>query len=109
MSHTQQDKGLISTLSESSNIRLGLALTVLGGVIYLVTSVHDVRETIRHEMENRYVSKELFTVRMNSLEQTSKDRMDSLDKQIGLRFEQLFRDVATLKEQVRGVSSPARD
>jgi len=59
----EKKQGAVQQISESSTVRLGLAITMLAGVVWLVNSMNG----IRNDIDSRYVSKEVFTARLDEI------------------------------------------
>ncbi len=66
-------------LSHSTPVTVGLVIVILGGVIANITYMHALEE----KMDTRYVTKELFEARMNSLVSQIADLKDEVHRQGG--------------------------
>jgi hypothetical protein len=64
---TNGRRGAFYTLSESSPVRLGLAISFTLGCGALVWQVATVRADVKDEIALTYVSKELFNARMDEM------------------------------------------
>lgn len=66
---TNERRGTLYALSESSPVRLSLALVLVGGVVWLANAL----STLRTDIDAKYVSREVFNVRMDGLERSVSD------------------------------------
>ena len=67
---TNGKRGGLYALSESSPVRLGLAIACTGGCMTLAWQVATIRSDLKDQMDQRYVSKELFSARMDEMTRT---------------------------------------
>lgn len=79
------EKGPLYMISESSNVRLGLMLTLiislLGGTVWLTSAIHSVKADVVAEMDKRvanHVSTDYFNVRMDAQRDSLADVKASL-------------------------------
>ncbi len=82
MSSSQVPTEYRRVLSHSTPVTVGLVIVILGGVIANITYMHQLEE----KMDTRYVTKEMFDVRMNALT---------------AQYADLKSDVADLKAEIR--------
>lgn len=75
-------KDPIAVLSDSSPVRLGLAIVVLAGVIALYNKIDGLDTGIREEMAKNYVSRDLFRAEMDAMRRENSIRADILSNQI---------------------------
>lgn len=79
MSSSQVPTEYRRVLSHSTPVTVGLVIVILGGVIANITYMHALEE----KMDTRYVTKELFEARMNSLVSQIADLKDEVHRQGG--------------------------
>lgn len=65
MEPTKRDT--IAMISDSSGVRLGLALAMCGGCVAVYSKLGSIEEKVRQDMTNNYVTRDLFTSEMNGL------------------------------------------
>lgn len=75
-------KDPIAVLSDSSPVRLGLAIVVLAGVVALYNKIDGLDDGIRQEMASNYVSRDLFRAEMDAMRRENSIRADILSDQI---------------------------
>lgn len=68
----------IQALSESSPVRLGLAIAMVAGAAAIVWQVGSIRSELSNRIEEKYVSKELFNVRMDELTRSMAEIKDEM-------------------------------
>jgi hypothetical protein len=74
--NTNGTRNPLYVLSESSPIRLGLALAFVAGVLWLANSL----STLRSDFDDKYVSKDVFTVRMDALTKSIDDLKSEIQR-----------------------------
>lgn len=79
MSSSQVPTEYRRVLSHSTPVTVGLVIVILGGVIANITYMHALEE----KMDTRYVTKELFEARMNSLVSQIADLKEEVHRQGG--------------------------
>ncbi len=79
MSSSQVPTEYRRVLSHSTPVTVGLVIVILGGVIANITYMH----TLEEKMDTRYVTKELFEARMNSLVSQIADLKEEVHRQGG--------------------------
>lgn len=77
-----EKKDPINVLSESSPVRLGLAVLIVAGVIALYSKADGIEEAVRRDMNANYVSRDLFKSEMEAMRRENQMRADTLSDQI---------------------------
>ena len=69
-----ESRGGLYTLSENSNVRLGLMLVLIGSVAYLIRSQYEIKDEVTNRMNAQtaqlsiaFVSKDVFEAKMTTL------------------------------------------
>lgn len=79
-------KDTITMISENSGVRLGLGLLILGGFLGVMREVvlapGKIKDELRSELAANYVTRDLFTVQMESLRHENEIRFATISAQI---------------------------
>lgn len=104
----------VYALSESSNVRLGLALTACAGIGWLVKGSYDLRDGVRtdlaalrleveeqtkdlrREVQDRYVTKEYIDARLDGAQQVLAARIDGTERVLNARLDALSAQILNL-------------
>jgi len=107
MSPRQRVASVVYSISESSGVRLSLALTACGGIVWLVVGTYQLRdgmrtdlESLRREVQERYVTKEYIDVRLDGTQQVLEARIDGTERVLQARMDALSSQIMTLSERL---------
>ena len=75
-------KDPITVLSESSPVRLSLAIAMVAGAYVLWRQNVSFAEAVTAKLEQQYISRELFSSEINALRRETAIRFDTLGEQI---------------------------
>jgi hypothetical protein len=93
MSGRSRERHTLHQISESSTVRLGLAITMLVGVVWLVSTINGVRA----DVADKYVSKEMFTARLDEIVRATTD--------LKAEFRQMRDEVRAIQSTVSSISA----
>lgn len=125
MSPRERVSRAIYSLSESSNVRLSLALAAITGVVWLVKGSYDLRDGVskelaalrlessqqaeafrleitqqtqdlRREVQDRYVTREYIDARLTGTQQVLEARIDGTERVLNARMDALSQQILTL-------------
>lgn len=64
---TVPKRDTIAMISDSSGVRLGLALAMCGGCVAVYSKLGSIETKVREDMATHYITRDLFTAEMNGL------------------------------------------